>query len=68
MTFFVGRCQPTQSRPPRTTPNIEKFRYTDNDSNLKITSGDPGIGFYIDPCAPNNDFGFTRLTVTASEM
>jgi hypothetical protein len=43
----------------------EVFRYTDNDATHKITTGNPGIGFYIDQGAPNTDFGFTSLTVTA---
>jgi hypothetical protein len=42
----------------------EIFRYTDNDAAKKITTGGPGIGFYIDQGAPNTDFGFTSVTVT----
>jgi hypothetical protein len=44
---------------------VEKFRYTDNDASLKITSGNPGIGFFIREGASNTDFGFTALTLTA---
>jgi hypothetical protein len=44
---------------------VEKLRYTDDDASLKITSGNPGIGFFIREGAANTDFGFTALTVTA---
>jgi len=39
--------------------------FTDNDPILKITTGNPGIGFYIDSGASPDDFGFTSLTVTS---
>jgi hypothetical protein len=44
---------------------VETFRYTDNDAAKKVTHGNPGIGFYISQGAPNTDFGFTSVTITA---
>jgi hypothetical protein len=41
------------------------FQYTDNDAALKVTTGNPGIGFYIEQGAANDDFGFTSVTVTS---
>jgi hypothetical protein len=45
--------------------NVQIFQYTDNDAALKVTTGNPGIGFYITQGAQNDDFGFTSLTVTS---
>ena len=42
---------------------VEKIRYTDNDPSARISSGNPGIGFYIDPGASSTDFGFTAVAV-----
>jgi len=46
--------------------DVIKIDYTDNDAALKITTGDPGIGFYINAGPPrpaNTDFGFDSITV-----
>ncbi len=39
--------------------------YTDSDSSANITSGNPGIGFYIDGGGVNTDFGYNSVTVRA---
>jgi hypothetical protein len=38
--------------------------YTDNDASLKITKGNPGIGFWANGVA-NNQIGFSAVTITA---
>lgn len=43
---------------------VEQFRYTDNDPTNRITTGNPGIGFFIRAPAANTEFGFTALTVS----
>jgi hypothetical protein len=46
--------------------DVIKIDYTDNDATLKITTGDPGIGFFINvgpPRPANTDFGFDSITV-----
>ena len=39
--------------------------YTDADAARAVTTGDPGIGFYVSGGAPNTDFGFDAVTITA---
>jgi hypothetical protein len=46
--------------------DVLKIDYTDNDTSLRITAGNPGIGFYVNPSVGNNtDFGFDSVTVRA---
>lgn len=47
--------------------DVLQIDYTDNDSQLKVTTGNPGIGFFINagpPAPANTDFGFGAVTVT----
>jgi len=45
--------------------DVLKIDYTDTDSSLSITSGNPGIGFYVSGGALNTDFGFDAVTIRA---
>ena len=38
---------------------MQKISYT---HATPVASGNPGIGFYIDSGAQNNEFGFTSIT------
>lgn len=43
--------------------DVLQIDFTDNDAALKITSGDPGIGFFVNPGVSNTDFGFSSVTI-----
>ncbi len=45
--------------------DVIQIDHTDNDAALGITTGNPGIGFYVDANTPNSDFGFDAVTVRA---
>lgn len=45
--------------------DILKIDFTDTLASLQITTGNPGIGFYVDGGSPNTDFGFDALVVRA---
>jgi hypothetical protein len=40
--------------------DVLKIDFTDNDAALKITTGNPGIGVYVEN-APNTERGLTPL-------
>jgi hypothetical protein len=42
--------------------DVLKIDFTDSDPSLRITTGNPGIGFYVQN-APNTDFGFDGITL-----
>ena len=43
--------------------DVLKIEYTDSDAALQISTGNPGIGFFVDGGAPNTDFGFESVRV-----
>jgi len=45
--------------------DVLKIDYTDTDPSLQVTTGNPGIGFYVDGGALTTDFGVDAVTVTA---
>jgi hypothetical protein len=45
--------------------DVLKIDYTDNTSSGGIAGGNPGMGFFVSSDAPNTDFGFDAVTVTA---
>jgi len=45
--------------------DVLKIDYTDADPSLQVTTGNPGIGFYVSNGTPNTDYGFDAVTVTA---
>jgi hypothetical protein len=44
---------------------VEKLRHRDANP---IRGGNPGIGFFVEGGAPNNQFGFTRITATSTDV
>jgi hypothetical protein len=45
--------------------DVLKIDHTDTDPTLQVPTGNPGIGFYVSSGAPNTDFGFDSVSVTA---
>ena len=43
--------------------DVLKIDFTDTDAMLQITSGNPGIGFFVDGGSPNTDFGFDAISI-----
>jgi hypothetical protein len=43
--------------------DVLKVDFTDSDASLQVTTGNPGIGFFVSGGAPNTDFGFDSITV-----
>ena len=44
--------------------DVLKIDFTDSSPRLQLSSGNPGIGFYVSGGAPNTDFGFESVRVT----
>jgi hypothetical protein len=43
--------------------DVLKIDFTDTDTSLQVTTGNPGIGFYVDGGASNTDYGFDSITI-----